>query len=119
MLNVFINLVFYLNAILDKQRKQSGSLLGDSNINLLNYNNHQPTNKFLDSLASNPFIPYISQPTRLTSRSSTLIDNIFSNVTSHEVISGNRTPTIFDHLPQSLFVPKCTFKTILPKVKYL
>ena len=80
-------------------------LLGDFNINLLNYNVHQPTNDFLDSLASNSIIPYILQPTRLTSHSKTLIDNIFSNILSSEIISGNLTATISDHLPQFLFAP--------------
>ena len=41
-----------------KERKQL-FLLGDCNTNLLNYNDHQPTNDFLDSVASNLFIPYI------------------------------------------------------------
>ena len=40
-------------------------------IYLLNYNDHQPTNDFLDSLASNYFIPYILHPTRITSHSKT------------------------------------------------
>ena len=80
-------------------------LIGDFNINLLNYNDHQTTNEFLDSLASNSFLPYLLQPARLTSDSKTLIDNIISNVISHEVISGNITATIFDHLPQFVFVP--------------
>ena len=71
----------------------------------INYNDHQPTNEFLDSIASNSFIPYILQPTRLTSHSKILIDNIFSNVISHEVISGNITTTISDYLPQCSFVP--------------
>ena len=66
----------YFNPFLDKLSKESNQvfLLGDFNINLLNYNDHQPTNEFLDSLASNSFIPYILQPTRLTSHSKTLID---------------------------------------------
>ena len=97
----------YLNPILDKSSKENKQvfLLGDFNIDLLNYNDHQPTNEFLDSLTSNSFLPYILQPTRLTSHSKTLIDNIFSNVISHEVTSGNITATISDHLPQFLFVP--------------
>ena len=80
-------------------------LLGDFNINLLNYNVHHPTNDCLGSLASNSIIPYILQPTRLTSHSKTLIDNIFSNILSSEIVSGNLTATIFDHLPQFLFAP--------------
>ena len=87
-----------------KERKQV-FLLGDFNINLLNYNDHQPTNDFLDSLASNSFIPYILHPTRITSHSKTLIDNIFSNFISPDIISGNITATISDHLPQFSFVP--------------
>ena len=59
----------------------------------------------LGSLASNSFIPYILQLTRLTSYSKTLIDNIFSNAIYHEAISGNIAATISDHLPQFLFVP--------------
>ena len=73
-------------------------------IKLLDYQDHQPTDEFLDSLASNLFISYILQPTRLTSHSKTLIDNIFSNVISHENISVNITATISDHLPQFLFI---------------
>ena len=80
-------------------------LLGDFNINLINYNDHQPTNEFLDSLVSNSFIPYILQPTRITSHSKPLTDNIFSNIISHEVISGNITVTISDDLCQFLLDP--------------
>ena len=96
-----------LNPLLDKLSRESKQvfLLGDFNINLLKYNEHQPTTEFLVSLASNSFLPYILQPTKLTSHSKILIDNIFSNGISHEVISGNITATISDHLPQFLFVP--------------
>ena len=49
----------YLNNLFEKVSKEqkSGFLLGDFNINLLNYNVHNPTNEFLDSLASNSFYP--------------------------------------------------------------
>ena len=75
------------------------------NVNLLNYNEHNQTNEFLDSLASNSFIPLILQPTRITSHSNTLIDNIFSNVIDPDIISGNLTATISDHLPQFAIIP--------------
>ena len=91
--------------IVSKEQKQV-FLLGDFNVNLLDYNDHQPTNDFLDSLASNSFIPYILLPTRTTSHSKTPIDNIFSNFISPEIISGNITATISDHLPQFSLVPK-------------
>ena len=71
-----------LNPLLDKLSKENKQLflLDNFNINLLNYNDHQPTNEILDSLASSSFIPYILQPNRLTSHSKALIDNIFSNI---------------------------------------
>ena len=51
----------YLNNTLEKVSKEQKSvfLLGGFNINLLNYNVHNPTNEFLDSLAANSFLPYI------------------------------------------------------------
>ena len=92
----------YLNKLLENISKKHKSmfLLGDFNVNLLNYNEHNQTNEFLDFLASNSFIPLILQPTRITIHSNTLIDNIFSNVIEPDIISGNLTATISDHLPQ-------------------
>ena len=68
----------YLNKRLENTSKEQKStfLLGDFNVNLLNYNQHHETNEFLDSLAPTTFIPLILQPTRITSHSNTLIDNI-------------------------------------------
>ena len=45
----------YLNTLLDKLSIENKVvfLLHDFNINSLNYNHHQPTNEFLDSIASN------------------------------------------------------------------
>ena len=71
----------------------------------MNYNEHNQTNEFLDSIASNSFIPLILQPTRITSHSNTLIDNIFSSVIDPDIISGNLTATISDHLPQFSIIP--------------
>ena len=97
----------YLNKLLINISKEQKSvfLLGDFNVNLLNYNEHNQTNEFLVSLASNSFIPLILQPTRITRHSNTLIDNIFSNVIDLDITSGNFTATISDHLPQFSIIP--------------
>ena len=97
----------YLNQMLENISKEKKSifLLGDFNVNLLNYNEHNQTNEFSDSLASNSFIPLILQPTRITSHSNTLIDNIFSSVIDPDIISGNLTATISDHLPRFAIIP--------------
>ena len=90
----------YLNKLLENisNKQKTIFLLGDFNVNLLNYNEHNQTNEFLDSVASNSFIPLILQPTRITSHSNTLIDHIFSNVIEPDITSGNLTVTISDHL---------------------
>ena len=79
----------YLNQLLENISKEQKSmfLLGDFNVDLLNYNEHNQTNEFLDSIATNSFIPLILQPTRITHN--TLIDNIFLNAIDPDIISGN------------------------------
>ena len=97
----------YLNKLLQNISKEQKSIFlpGDFNVNLLNYNEHNQTNEFLDSVAFNLFIPLILQPTRTISHSNTLIDNIFSNVIGPDIITGNFTATISDHLPQFAIIP--------------
>ena len=79
--------------------------LGDFDVDLMHYNEHKPINEFLDSLASNSYLPYIIQPSPHTSHSRTLIDNIFSNVISKDIICGNIAAAISDHLHQFLVSP--------------
>ena len=97
----------YLNKLSENISKEQKSifLLGDFHVNLLNYNEHNQTNELLECLASKSFISLILQPTRITSRSNTLIDNIFSNVIDTNVISGNLTATISDNLSQFAIIP--------------
>ena len=97
----------YLNTLLDKISKENKSvfLLGDFNVDLLKYDKHATTNEFLDSLSSHMFLPHIVQPTRISTTSKTLSDNIFSNIPTPSSVSGNLTSSISDHLPQVLIVP--------------
>ena len=62
-----------LNELLDKLSNENKTvfLLGDFNINLLNYDIHPPANEFLDSLSSHYFLPHILQLTRVTTNSKT------------------------------------------------
>ena len=74
-------------------------LMGDFNLNLMNYNSHQFTNEFLDIMYSNSFFPLITRPTRITSNTATLIDNIFSNNFVNQAFSGLFFTDISDHFP--------------------
>ena len=83
---------------ISKNNKQC-YVMGDFNLDLLQYNHHTPTQEFIDTLFSFAFIPLISNPTRLTSYSATLIDNIFTNNLSQNVINGVVLNDLSDHLP--------------------
>ena len=76
-------------------------LLGDFNINLLNYETHAQTGSFFDMLSSDGFLPLITRPTRVTATSGTLIDNIFTNNLIDISISfqGLLVTDIRDHYP--------------------
>ena len=69
-----------LSNILNQIRTQNKMvyLMGDYNINLRNSGTHEHTSEFVDILYSNEFLPLISRPTRITSNSATLIDNIMT-----------------------------------------
>ena len=54
-------------------------IMGDFNINLLDYNNSAPIENFLNQMISRNFFSVITRATRVTPISSTLIDNIFCN----------------------------------------
>ena len=76
-------------------------LLGDYNINILNYASHVPTAQFADMMSSSGFLPLITRPTRVTDTPATLIDNIFTNYLediSHS-IQGLFIFDVSDHFP--------------------
>ena len=89
--------------------------MGDFNVDLLKYDKHHLTNEFLDSLSSNLFLPAILIPTRIVDSSKTLIDNIFFNHISHEIVSGNICASISDHLPQFCIIPNIFANPPSPK----
>ena len=59
---------------------------------------HTPTQEFIDTLFLHAFIPLISNPTHLTSYSATLLDNIFTNNLSQNVLNGIVLNYLSDHL---------------------
>ena len=75
-------------------------LVGDFNINLINADSHQSTSNFLDVLYSASLFPLINRPTRITSETATLIDNIFCNeINDFTHTNGILVADITDHYP--------------------
>ena len=90
-----------LNELLSKAAKEHKPcyLLGYYNIDLLKYQQHFHTDSYLDNLFSHCFLPLINRPTRITSHSASLIDNIFRNNLTSDSKSGILFTDISDHLP--------------------
>ena len=79
-------------------------IMGDFNINLLNFESHVPTNDFVNTFFSYNFLPCINHPTRISHNSSTIIDNIFTNLTNLKITCGNIVTQISNHFPQFLIL---------------
>ena len=71
---------------------------GDMNIDLLKYHSHQQTERYVDMIYSLDLLPLITKPTRITNRTATLIDHIYTN-NVNRLTSGIVTLDISDHLP--------------------
>ena len=73
----------YLSSCLSKIKSEDKLvfIMGDFNINLLNYDSHTDTSEFLDQMVSRCFLPYVLHPTRVTDHCATVIDNTFYNNT--------------------------------------
>ena len=78
--------------------KKEVVLLGDCNINLLNCDSDRNTCVFLELMLSFFFLQRIIKPTRITLRSETLTDNILINELLSNIVAGNITTDISDHL---------------------
>ena len=83
----------FMNILFDKLTKENkpSVISGDFNLNLIKYTQNRGVNQFLENILSNSFIPHITLPTRVTGKSATLIDNIFTNNYEHNCVSGNIT----------------------------
>ena len=71
----------HINGILENISNENIKcyLMGDFNINLLQYDTNNTVLNFIDMLSSQSFYPTINKPTRITESSATLIDNILTN----------------------------------------
>ena len=98
-----------LDAILSKIKLENSIcyLMGDFNVNIINFENHDATSDFLNTMFSYSFFPLINKPTRITSTSSTLIDNIFCNKVPDcdNAVGGLLITDLSDHLPIFYILP--------------
>ena len=94
------NFIDEMEVVLEKMSSENKKcyLLGDFNIDLLKFETHNQTLELLNLLYSFTFRPLIDKPTRITSSTATLIDNVFTNdiaLHNSEIILSD----VSDHLP--------------------
>ena len=73
-------------------------IMGHFNVNIIRHTNNAVSN-FLSVIYANYLLPLIDKPTRITSTTSSLIDNIFTNHLDFDVSSGLFYNDISDHFP--------------------
>ena len=71
----------YLKSVLSKLKNSNKQLylIGDFNLNLLDYSTNTKVKNFINLLFQHGLMPLINKPTRVTRRSATLIDLIITN----------------------------------------
>ena len=79
-------------------------IMGDFNVNLLDYASHTPTSDFVNNFFSHSLLPCIHHPTRVSEQRASVIDNIYTNATDANITSGNIVIQISDHFPQFLIL---------------
>ena len=92
--------------ILDKinsGKQMNVCIAGDCNLDLLQTSHIDATNDLLNNLMSHSFNPVIRAPTRITTRSATILDNIYVNCSSSydaAIVFSD----ISDHLPVAVHI---------------
>ena len=74
-------------------------LCGDFNIDILKHDSHSGTKHFVDTMYIMNLYPLINKPTRVTRKSATLIDHIFTNVLNKQTSSCVLINNITDPFP--------------------
>ena len=89
----------YISDITSCINSKISYICGDFNINLLNHDTNSNVSNFLNVFTSENLYPLITHPTRISSNTATLIDNIFTNVLNKNIHSGILMEDLSDHLP--------------------
>ena len=72
----------------------------DHNLDLLKMDKHKPTQEFFNMNINSQLFPTITKPTRITSTTATLLDNIMVNLSLNQnYLSGILVDDMSDHLP--------------------
>ena len=92
----------YITHITDKLIRENKKLfiVGDFNINCLDYTTNSKTKKFMNHMFSKGMLSVVNRPTRVTKTSSSCIDHIYINsYFDRDILSGIIKTDLTDHFP--------------------
>ena len=112
--NVFLE-EFTSFLIYIKKQNRPSYLCEDYNIDLLKIKTKNHFNDYFDELVTNGFFTKITLPTRIGDRSSSLIDNIFTNDTEENETSGILLNHLSDHQIIFTYIEKLSSTEKVPK----
>ena len=81
-------------------------MTSDFNVDLLNFEHHDDTKHYLESMSSFGFLPVVTRPTGITHTSASLIDHIFVLNRSMQHTAGIIINNLSDHYP-TFYIDKC------------
>ena len=115
-LDIFNSFLEYLETTLTKLNQENKEiyLCGDFNCDILKIDYQNSYKTFYNLLLSYGLSPFILLPTRITDNSATIVDNIFSNNSTNNILSGNVVTDMSDHFAQFISIqrPKFDYKSI-------
>ena len=97
---------YYLSNLIEELSLENKRIVVLGDVDLLKYDSNYDVSDFLDTMHSNFLLPHIASPTRITAKSSTLIDNIFSNF--FDSFTAGNIVTASDHHAQFLIIANQT-----------
>ena len=100
----FIDTIQSPLSVISTERKES-ILLGDFNVDLMKFNITPHVNDFIDNFNSYSYLPQIFKPTRITSHSASILDNIFYNYPEKVQHNGIILTDVSDHLTPFIMIP--------------
>ena len=83
---------------LGRHSRKHMTLHGDFNLDLLKHSSNQTCQSIIDIASTYGFVQIVSRPTRITDRSATLIDHIYTNNLEDTISCNILTTDISDHL---------------------
>ena len=94
-----------LQSFLDTVADKPTVILGDFNLNTLNYENNSNVQEYINTFICSGFYPLINKPTHFKGVSHTAIDHIWCNIISDNVSSGILNVSTSAHMPIFACVP--------------